>query len=145
MLAAALGWEFRDGDDLHSEESRKKMHRGEALTDLDRAQWILAVRGVVQAMLSSGVNGVVACSALKQKYRNEIVGGIESALVKFVYLKGSRELIRERLAGRSGHFMNPRLLGSQFDILEEPDDAIVVDVAAAPEVIVRGIRARLGM
>src|SRR5260370_505544 len=145
-LASSLGWEFRDGDDLHSEESMRKMHRGEALTDLDRAPWILAVRGVVEKMISSGVNGVVACSALKQSYREEIVAGIDPGLVKIVYLKGSRRLIEGRLAGRIGHFMNPGLLQSQFDILEEPDDrdAIVVDVAAAPGTGVEDIRARLG-
>jgi gluconokinase len=144
MLAASLGWEFHDGDDLHSEESKRKMHRGEPLTDLDRAPWIIAVRQVVQAMLSSGANGVVACSALKQSYRDQIVG--DAASVKLVYLKGPRRLIGERLAGRIGHFMNPELLQSQFDTLEEPGqhDAIVVDVAAAPEAIVDAIRARLG-
>src|ERR1700730_10589902 len=121
-LAASLGWEFHDGDDLHSEESKRKMHRGDALTDLDRAPWILAVRQVIQAMLSSGVSGVVACSALKQAYREQIIGDLDAASVRFVYLKGSRRLIGERLAGRLGHFMNPQLLRSQFDILEEPVD-----------------------
>jgi gluconokinase len=144
-LAAALGWEFHDGDDLHSEESKRKMHRGEPLTDFDRGPWIIAVRQVVQAMLSSGTNGVVACSALKQSYRNQIVG--DAASVKLVYLKGSQRLIGERLAGRIGHFMNPELLQSQFDTLEEPDDrdAIVVDISMAPEAIVADIRARLGV
>jgi gluconokinase len=146
-LAASLGWEFCDGDDLHSEESKRKMHRVDALTDLDRAPWILAVREVVRTMLSSGVSGVVACSALKQAYREQIVGDLDAASVRFVYLKGSRRLIGERLAGRIGHFMDPQLLQSQFDILEEPDDrdAIVVDVSAAPEAIVGDIRAQLGV
>ena len=145
-LAASLGWEFRDGDDLHSEESKRKMRRGEALTDLDRAPWIVAVRGVVEAMISSRVDGVVACSALKKTYREKIVGDSDPTLVRFVYLKGSKELISQRLAGRVGHFMNPELLRSQFATLEEPDerDAIVVDVAAAPEAIVGEIRVRLG-
>jgi len=143
-LAASLGWEFHDGDDLHSEESKRKMHRGEPLTDLDRAPWILAVRGVVEAMISSGVSGVVACSALKQKYREQIVGELDPALVKFVYLKGSQRLIGERLAARKEHFMNPQLLQSQFDTLEEPDDAIVEDISAAPEAIVEDIRTQLG-
>jgi gluconokinase len=144
LLASSLGWEFRDGDDLHSEESKGKMRRGVALTDLDRAPWILAVREVVRGMLASGVNGVLACSALKQSYREQIVGGLDPGSIKFVYLKGSKRLIGERLAGRIGHFMNPRLLQSQFDTLEEPEDAIVVDVSAAPEAIVGDIRARLG-
>ena len=145
MLASRLGWEFRDGDDLHSEENKRKMHRGEALTDLDRGPWIAAVRGVVEAMISSRVDGVVACSALKKAYREEIVGDSDPGVIRFVYLRGSKELISQRLAGRVGHFMDPQLLQSQFDVLEEPEvrDAIVVDVAAAPEAIVREIGVRL--
>jgi gluconokinase len=95
-------------------------------------------------MLSAGVSGVVACSALKQLYRETIVAGFDPALVKFVYLKGSKELISQRLEGRIGHFMNPILIQSQFDALEEPSDAIVVDIAGAPEEIVDSIRAQLG-
>ncbi len=83
-------------------------------------------------------------TALKQSYREQLVSGLDAASVKFVYLKGSKELISRRLAGRSGHFMNPMLLQSQFDTLEEPDDAIVVDVSSTPEEIVDCIRAQLG-
>lgn len=140
-LATSLGWEFHDGDDLHTEESKRKMHRGEPLSDLDRSPWLLAVRSLIQSMLTSGRNGVVACSALKQSYRDEIV--VDPAAVKIVYLKGSKEQIADRLANRSGHFMNPSLLQSQFDALEEPIDAIVVDISAAPEAIVDAIKAQL--
>jgi gluconokinase len=143
-LGAALGWGFRDGDDLHSAGSKRKMHRGEPLTDQDRAPWLLAVHGLIESMLSSNLNTVVACSALKQSYRDQLVASLDSASIKFVYLKGSKRLIRERLASRSGHFMNPRLLQSQFDTLEEPDDAIVADISAPPEAIVDSIRAQLG-
>ena len=94
-------------------------------------------------MLSEGRNGVVACSALKQSYRDELV--VDPKLVKVVYLKGSEQLIAERLRNRVGHFMNPALLQSQFDTLEPPRDAIVVDVSAAPEAIVDAIRSRLGV
>ena len=142
-LATSLGWEFRDGDDLHSAENKRKMHRGVPLTDLDRAPWLLTVRTLIQSMLSSGRNGVVACSALKQSYRDRII--VDPALVKIVYLKGSQRLIAERLAGRTGHFMNPALLQSQFHALEEPVDAIVVDVSAAPEAIVDTIKSQLGL
>ena len=143
-LAAALGWEFHDGDDLHSEENKRKMHRGEPLTDLDRAPWLLSVRGVIESMLLAQMSGVVACSALKQSYRETVVAGFDPALVKFVYLKGSKELISQRFAGRSGHFMNPILIQSQFDTLEEPGDAIIVDIAGTPEEIVDSIRTQLG-
>lgn len=141
-LAAALGWEFHDGDDLHTEESKRKMRAGVPLNDDDRATWLRAVRGLVQSMLSSGRNGVVACSALKQSYRDEIV--VDREAVRIVYLKGSQQVIAERLAGRTGHFMNPSLLQSQFDTLEEPDDAIVVDISMAPGAIVEAIRTQLG-
>lgn len=72
-LGAALGWEFHDGDDLHSEANKRRMHRGIALTDADRAPWLRAIRELIRAMLSEGRDGVVACSALKQSYRDEIL------------------------------------------------------------------------
>ena len=141
-LAGALGWEFHDGDELHSEMAKRKMHLGIPLDDADRAPWLSAIRKLIESMLSEKRNGVVACSALKQSYREELV--VDPKLVKVVYLKGSKELIGERLRGRVGHFMNPELLQSQFETLEEPRDAIVVDVTMAPEAIVREISARLG-
>ena len=140
-LAHSLGWEFHDGDELHSEANKGKMHRGIALDDADRAPWLAAVRQLIQGMLLEGRDGVVTCSALKQSYRDEIV--VDPKSVKVVYLKGSKDVIAERLSRRSGHFMNPELLQSQLDTLEEPRDAIVVDVSMAPEAIVKEIRARL--
>ena len=140
MLADALGWEFHDADDLHSEANKHKMHSGIALTDDDRAPWLLAIRNLIQSIISSGKNAFVACSALKQSYRDAIV--VDPTLVKVVFLKGSAELIALRIQNR-GHFMNPALLQSQFDTLEEPRDAITVDIAATPENIVRAIRAQL--
>jgi gluconokinase len=141
-LASALGWEFHDGDDLHTDASKRKMHQGIALDDADRAPWLIAIRKLIEAILASDRGGVIACSALKQAYRDEIV--VDPNSVKVVYLKGSKEVLAERLRDRSGHFMNPDLLQSQFDTLEEPHDAIVVDVAAAPEAIVNEIRSLLG-
>ncbi|MGB0058722.1 gluconokinase, partial [Candidatus Binatus sp.] len=117
-LAAALGWEFHDGDDLHSEANKLKMRSGIALDDADRAPWLAAIRKLILAMLSEGRDGVVACSALKQSYRDEIV--VDPKAVKIVYLKGSKEMIAERLRNRGAHFMDPDLLQSQFDTLEEP-------------------------
>jgi len=142
-LAAALGWEFHDGDELHSEASKLKMHQGIALDDADRAPWLAALRRLIQRMLTEGRNGVVACSALKQSYRDEIV--VDPKLVKVVYLKGSKEVIAERLRARTGHFMNPDLLQSQIDTLEEPRDAVVVDISGTPQAIVSEIRSRLGL
>ncbi len=140
-LATSLGWEFHDGDDLHSDASKRKMRRGIALTDSDRAPWLAALRALIEAMLSEGRDGVVACSALKQSYRDELI--VDPNSVKVVYLKGSQQVIAERIRNRTGHFMNPELLQSQIDTLEEPRDAIVVDVSAAPEAVVNTIKARL--
>ena len=140
-LARSLGWEFHDGDELHSEENKRKMHRGIALDDADRAPWLSALRKLIETMLSDGRDGVVACSALKQSYRDELV--VEPDAVKVVYLKGAKSVIEQRLRNRTGHFMNPDLLQSQFDTLEEPRDAIVIDAAAAPEAIVDEIKLRL--
>jgi gluconokinase len=142
-LAEALGWEFHDGDELHSDESKRKMHLGIALDDADRAPWLAALRKLIQGMLLEGRGGVVACSALKQSYRDEIV--VDPNLVKVVYLKGAKEVIAERLRARTGHFMNPDLLQSQIDTLEEPRDAVVVDISGPPEAIVSEIRSRLGL
>ena len=143
VLAEALGWEFHDGDELHSEASKRKMHLGIALDDADRAPWLAALRKLIESMVSEGRNGVVACSALKRSYRDEIV--VDPNSVKVVYLKGAKELIAERLRNRAGHFMNPDLLQSQIDTLEEPRDAIVVDISGTPEAIVSEIRARLAL
>ena len=142
-LATSLGWEFHDGDDLHSETNKLKMHRGIALDDSDRAPWLSAIRKLIESMLSERRNGVVACSALKQSYRDELL--VDPKLVKVVYLKGSKQLLAERLRKRSGHFMNPELLQSQLDTLEEPREAVVVDVSAPPETVVNEIRTRLGL
>jgi gluconokinase len=142
-LATSLGWEFHDGDDLHSEANKRKMHRGIALDDADRAPWLSAIRKLIEAMLAEGRSGVVACSALKKSYRDELV--VDQNSVKVVYVKVSEQVIAERLRNRVGHFMNPDLFESQFDTLEEPGDAIVVDASMAPEAIVNAIRARLGL
>ena len=122
--------------------AKRKMHLGIALDDADRAPWLSALRKLIKSMVSESRNGVVACSALKQSYREELV--VDPKLVRVVYLKGSKEVIGERLRNRIGHFMNPDLLQSQFDTLEDPRDAIVVDVSMAPEAIVSAIRTRLG-
>jgi gluconokinase len=141
MLADALGWEFRDADDLHFPANKAKMAAGIALTDADRAPWLAAIRDLIAQHLSAGTNLVLGCSALKEAYREEIVGDREA--VKIVYLKGSRELIAARIAERKHHFMSKNLLDSQFDTLEEPRDGIVVDVAPPPASIVENIRTQL--
>jgi gluconokinase len=141
ILAQRLGWSFYDGDDLHPQANIEKMSRGIALTDEDREPWLRAVRELVQRCLSENRNAVIACSALKQAYRDTI--NPDPSRVRFVYLRGSKELIAERMAQRRGHFFDPRLLQSQFDALEEPKDAITVDISGTPEQTADAIEAAL--
>src|SRR5271156_2687803 len=143
ILAVRLGCEFYDADDLHPPQNREKMSRGIALSDEDRLPWLHAVRDLVLRCLIESRDAVIACSALKQTYRDLLV--VDSAKVRLVYLKGSQAQIAERLAQRAGHFFDQRLLQSQFDTLEEPTDATVVDISESPESIVDAIRARLSL
>ena len=143
LLAGQRGWEFHDADDLHSRANKAKMARGIPLTDADRAPWLASIRSLIADLLARNLAAVLACSALKQSYRDQIL--VDPVRVKIVYLKGSREVIEARISQRKYHFMNKDLLTSQFDTLEEPRDAIVVDVAPSPETIVANIRAQLGL
>lgn len=138
-LAEALGWDFADADDFHPEANVKKMERGEPLTDADRWPWLRSLRTYIRERLANDAPAVVTCSALKASYRDELLEGIGDACL--VYLRGSYELIRRRLEARSDHFFDAELLESQFETLEEPspDDALIVNVDAPPEVIVRTI------
>lgn len=141
-LAAQLGWKFYDADDFHPPENVEKMARGVALNDEDRRPWLEALRGVVRACLERGESAVLACSALKESYRARL---LTDGRVRLVYLKGDAELIRSRLRGRRGHFMRPAMLEGQLAALEEPRDALHVDVSAPPDELVRRIREGLGI
>lgn len=136
LLAARLGWEFVDGDSFHPAANVEKMSRGIPLDDADRAPWLAALRAKIDEWKAAGCNVVLACSALKRSYREQLEIGAE---VKLVYLKGSYELITRRLRARAGHFAGEKLLASQFADLEEPAGAIVVSVDATPEEIVEEI------
>jgi gluconokinase len=142
LLAQQLGREFADADSFHSAENVEKIRQGIALTDADRAPWLRALRDAILTWIAERKNVVLACSALKQKYREELLLSPE---VKLVYLKGSRELILSRLRARHGHFATEKLLASQLETLEEPEDAVSVDVSGAPEKIVAEIRKKLGL
>lgn len=122
-LARRLQLEFIEGDEFHSRANREKMHAGVPLTDADRQPWLLALRSRIDALLARKGNAVLTCSALKQAYRDALA----APGVRFVYLKVTKEVARERLARRRGHFFNPALLESQFQTLEEPRDALVID------------------
>jgi len=138
MLARELDWAFFDGDDFHSDANREKMARGVALTDEDRAEWLAALRTV----LRENARCVLACSALKEAYRQTLA---VDEKVRFVYLKGTYEQIRGRLEKRAGHYMPVQLLKSQFDTLEEPAEALVIDIALTPEEIIPIIRKGLNL
>ena len=136
LLAAELRCEFVDADTLHAIANIQKMKQGIALTDADRAPWLAAVHARILESFQLGQTLVVACSALKQRYRDTLADAVP---IRWVYLKGSEEVIRERIRQRQHHFMKAQMLASQFTDLEEPTDAIVIDVAVPPSVAVRQI------
>lgn len=140
-LAAALGADFAEGDRYHPAANIAKMTRGEPLGDEDRLPWLQAMAADIARWRAEGRSVVLACSALRQAYRDIL--GIDGLAVRLVYLRGSAATIAPRMGGRSGHFMPPALLGSQFDALEEPHDAIVADIAASPALLVQQILMQL--
>ena len=163
-LAERLGLPFFDADDFHSPENKSKMSRGIPLTDEDRLPWLSSLKALLGEHDARGEGLVLACSALREKFRVDLRSAAparppapvaEPALagrdlgaggapgVTFVYLKGDRSVIAPRMAARKGHYMNPALLDSQYEALEEPADAITVDVDAEPDVIVENVMAAL--
>jgi ribose 5-phosphate isomerase A len=139
-LAARLGWPFEEGDALHPEANVAKMHAGIPLTDADRQPWLERVAAWIDGQRAKKQPGIITCSALKRSYRQIIIG--DRPEVRLVYLRGGRDLIAQRLATRTGHFMPASLLQSQFDTLEEPDpgeDPLTVDVEPPPAQIAEEI------
>jgi len=142
-LARALGVDFVEGDEYHSAENVERMSRGIPLMDEDRARWLRSLAARIREAKKAGSGLVISCSALKRSYRDILRA--DAAELRFVYLKGGRELIAQRLAGRRGHFMPPSLLESQFTTLEEPlpdEDAWVCDITQAAQGIVTSLVAR---
>ncbi|MDH3398816.1 MAG: gluconokinase [Acidimicrobiia bacterium] len=133
-LAAELGAAFVDADDYHSPQSIEKMASGIALDDNDRLPWLALLRGVIDDHLATGTSLVLACSAMKQVYRDQLAA--QDPQVHFVFLKGDYDTIARRLEEREGHYMKADMLQSQFDALEEPADAVMVDADAGPSEIV---------
>jgi gluconokinase len=142
LLAAQLGWEFADADDFHPQSNVEKIHNGIPLNDEDREPWLDRLRAAIVGWITSDCNVVLACSALKLAYRAKLQVGPE---VRFVYLKGSAALIANRLHARRGHFAGESILASQFADLEEPEDALMVDISKSPEEIVAEIRKALNL
>ena len=145
-LARCLNWEYQEGDALHPQKNIVKMSEGIPLNDDDRKPWIARIADWIETRCIAGRDGVISCSALKEVYRQTIRG--TQTDVQFVYLRGSRELLSDRLAYRKDHFMPPNLLESQLELLEEPsidEQAMVVTIDSTPEKIVQKICDSLGL
>jgi gluconokinase len=141
MLAERLHWDFADADDFHTPANKEKMRQGIALSDADRGPWLAAIREQILRWIAANKNGVITCSALKQSYRDFLLSSDtgESAVsseIEIVYLRGTYSLIAQRLHSRTGHFADERLLSSQLDTLEEPRDAVTIDIDKTPAQIV---------
>jgi gluconokinase len=142
-LAASLGWRFVEGDLLHPVANTEKMRAGVPLTESDRVPWLAAVHAVIERAVERRESIVIACSALKQRYRDMLRGDCRG--VRFVYLRVLEGTAVARSATRTGHFAGPTLVPSQFATLEEPADALTVDGAHPPEEIVAAIRYAFGI
>ena len=139
-LAEQLGWDFYDADDFHPPENVAKMAKGIPLDDSDRAPWLASLHNLIASSLQADRPGVLACSALKERYRQQLMD--DNPDVQLVYLKGSYDLIWSRMEQRTDHYMKPHMLKSQFDALEEPQNALIIDIALPVDEIVQQILAQ---
>ena len=145
-LASSLGWRFLDADDFHPAENIERMRLGLPLSDSHRGPWLDALRVALAARIANGERIVLACSALRQTYRDVLATAATApAVVYFVYLRAPLALLRRRLDERGGHFFPPELLESQLDALEEPIDALSLDAARAPDELVGQVTRGLGL
>ena len=142
-LAARTGWRFHDADDLHAPESIERMRHGLGLTDEMREPWLARVRDVIEKEARDDRGAVIACSALKERYRQTLAHDLDG--VCFVLLNAPAEVIRRRLEMRQGHFAGPELLDSQLRTLEPPDDALTVDATLPVDALVETIVATLDL
>ncbi len=142
LLARQLGWQFADADDFHPQANIEKIRSGIPLNDDDRQPWLERLRATINKWVSTRHDAVLACSALKFRYRQMLDAGPE---VRFVYLKGTPALIATRLRAREGHFAGEAILASQFADLEEPQHALTVDISRTPPEIVAEIQQKLGL
>ena len=141
VLSEKLGWPLFDADEFHSPASIEKMRNGIPLEDADRWPWLDRMNAMLVEKEGRGDSVLLACSALKQVYRDRLAKG--TADLRWIYLKGSFDLIRKRLEARKGHYMKAGLLESQFATLEEPGSAFDIDTADTPDAIADIIRHRL--
>lgn len=142
LLAEQLGWDFYDADEFHPPINVKKMADGIPLNDSDRAPWLASLRGLILSSLKGGKPGVLACSALKELYRQQLLKDNEG--IQLIYLKGSYDLIWSRMSARKGHYMKPEMLQSQFETLEEPANALTIDVSTPMDDIISKVLEQMG-
>ena len=139
LLAQRTGTIFADADDYHPQANKDKMRAGIPLNDEDRQPWLEILNGLLRGWYQSGEGGVLACSALKEKYRETLESGIPANAMAFVWLDPNRELLTERVAARHHAYMNPKLLDSQIATLEPPTDALRIENDSTPEQAVEQI------
>jgi gluconokinase len=139
LLAGRAGAVFADADDYHPEANKQKMAAGHPLNDDDRQPWLETLNKLMRGWFQEGKSGILACSALKQKYRDTLTADMPPGAITFVWLDTPKEIIAERLAARHHEFMNPNLLQSQFDTLEPPADALRIVNDRDPEQVVASI------
>ena len=143
IVAEDLGWKFYDGDDFHPAANVEKMRNGVPLTDTDRRPWLEQLRDLVLRCMTANDNAVLACSALKKKYRDQLWVGPN---VQFIFLRADRERVADQLKNRSGHYFDPKLLESQFADLEEPspdEKVVTVEVIGEPRGVANTIESIL--
>lgn len=133
MTAETLGVPYYEGDEYHPQENVEKMSRGLPLNDEDRVGWLRRLADLMKEKLDEGESGVLSCSALKKKYRDRL--RVDPEKVHFIYLKGSYDLIHERMESRTNHYMPTDLLKSQFNTLEEPDTVFTIEIDQTPDKI----------
>jgi gluconokinase len=132
LLSERLGWRFEDADDYHSAANRRKMQSGTPLTDEDRQPWLDILHQRLEELIARGENVILACSALKRKYRDLLVEGFKPDQFRFALLDAPRNLLQERISRRHHPYMNPNLLDSQLAALEVPANAWCISVCGTP-------------
>jgi gluconokinase len=143
QLATELHWPYFEADDFHSAANKAKMGGGVPLDDTDRAPWLASIRAAMDECVAQGRNAVFSCSALKEKYRAVLGTGLPG--LRLFYLSGDRDLLLQRIAGRTGHYMKPGMLDSQLAALEPPAGALKLDISHSPAELVTAIRLALAV
>ena len=142
-LSAATGWTFADADDFHTPENKQKMSQGIPLSDADRVPWLQRLNQQMLAWARANTDAILACSALREAYRDALVQGLPAGVARFVYLTAPEAVIRERVEARRGHYMPASLLPSQLATLEPPADALPISVVPPVAEVVAEIQKKL--